>query len=91
MGKYSDISITWNGDVTSTSGWGQYARSILEPLIKGGASVRLELMQPTRPEAILSDWWGEQFKILSKNQPGMMRINHGGLHNKSKSATGGPT
>ena len=79
--KYKDLSITWRGDVTSYSSIAQYSRGILEPLIKGGASVRLELTRPSSPEAVLSEWWVENFKSLTKAQPGKTTIVAGQVGN----------
>lgn len=73
--KYRDIIITWKGDITSYSGTAQYARALLKPLILGGASVRIEMQPPIKPECELDPWWVEQFKILSKNSPGELIIN----------------
>ena len=72
--KYKDIHITWRGDVTSYSGTGQYARALLKPLILGGASVRLEMQPPHKPECEVEPWWAEQFQLLSKNSPGDLTI-----------------
>jgi len=79
MKKYSDINITWCGDITSYSGWAQHARGVLEPLINGGANVRLEMVQPGRPETKLPKWWEETFGNLSKASPGNLAICHGGI------------
>jgi glycosyltransferase involved in cell wall biosynthesis len=88
--KYQDISITWEGDVTSTSGWAQHARGIIKPLVDGGASVRVNMLKPSRPEQLLDAWWEEHFKILTKAQPGVVKINHGGFQNANPNPGGGP-
>jgi hypothetical protein len=89
--KYNDISITWEGDLTSMSGWARHARSIVRPLVEGGASVHLSLKQPGRPEIELDDWWGEHFTTLSKASPGYVKVNHGSIGNVNRNVTGGPT
>lgn len=91
MADYKDISITWAGDISSTSGFAQYGRSILKPLVQGGASVQLEMLPAARPEQKLDPWWEEHFQVLKKNVPGILRINHGSPFNKKKNITGGPT
>lgn len=88
--KYQDVSITWEGDITSISGWAKHARGLLRPLIEGGACIRLNMLSPTRPEVRVSKWWEEQFDKLPKNDPGMVKINHGGIANISRNPTGGP-
>ncbi len=91
LNKYKDISLTWEGDVTSMSGWARHARALLRPLIEGGASVKLNLKQPGRPELRLGPWWEEQFGILTRSTPGFVQINHGPINNINKNITGGPT
>lgn len=88
--KYQDISFTWEGDITSISGWAKHARGILRPLIEGGASVRLSMLSPSRPEVRVSKWWETQFEKLPKNPAGMIKVNHGGVSNISRNPTGGP-
>jgi glycosyltransferase involved in cell wall biosynthesis len=88
--KYSDISLTWEGDITSMSSWAQHVRAILKPLVLGGASVRINIQQPTRPERVLDKWWEEQFGILTKAEPGLVKFNHGSVSNTSPNTTGGP-
>lgn len=88
--KYQDISLTWEGDVTSISGWAKHARGILRPLIEGGASIRLSMLSPSRPEVRVSKWWERQFEKLPKSPAGMVKVNHGGVSNISRNPTGGP-
>jgi hypothetical protein len=91
MDKYKDISITWEGDVTSTSGWARHARGLLRPLIEGGAQVKLLFKKPSRHEVKLDVWWEEQFKIASKASPGLVHIIHGNPFNPGRNPNGGPT
>jgi len=81
--KYRDINITWKGDITSYSGTAQYARALLKPIILGGASIRIEMQPPIKPECELDPWWVEQFKILARNSPGELIINCGPLERLS--------
>jgi hypothetical protein len=74
--KYSHLSLTWFGDITSCAEEAQYARTILEPLIKGGAKVRLELLNSGMLPEELTPWWTETIPKLTQAHPGLIRINH---------------
>jgi hypothetical protein len=88
--KYSDVSFTWSGDVLSISSYAQYARAILEGLIKGGATVRLELTKPVKPPADLSPWWHETIQKCTKINPLYVKINHCEPTAASGNILGGP-
>ena len=88
---YKNISITWTGDITSISGSAQHARRMLEPLIEGGAHVKLEPRNPSAPEVKLSSWWISSIEKLTQSAPGMVCINHGHPGQMRKNEIGGPT
>lgn len=89
--KYENYSLTWRGDLTSISSAAQHARRILKPLIDGGAHVKLEPMQTSRPPGDIEGYWDEQFKARSRIAPGIIHINCGAPDMQSKNPTGGPT
>lgn len=41
MGKYSDLKFDWFGEITAKMGYGLQARRMLQPLIEGGATIKL--------------------------------------------------
>lgn len=88
---YKDISITWTGDITSIAGSAQHARQLLEPLINGGAHIKLEPRKPGVPEIQLTPWWIDTIQRLSQAPPGMVCINHGHPKQMRKNEVGGPT
>jgi hypothetical protein len=90
--KYDDIYLTWRGDVTSTHAMAQHARNLLEPLIKGGASVRIESINPyNKRPADLSPWWNETLKTSTATPVGIVKINHCDPAHATKNESGGPT
>jgi hypothetical protein len=88
--SYEDIAFTWTGDVTSISSYAQYARALLEPLIKGGATVRIEPMRPVKPNADLPQWWHETLQKCTKIGPLYTKISHCEPHQASANIMGGP-
>lgn len=90
MNKYSDLSLTWFGDITSVGEEAQYARAILEPLILGGAKIRLELVNSGIQGAELSQWWHETIAKLTQTQPGFIKINHCNPDKGAPNPIGGP-
>jgi len=88
--KYKNLSLTWFGDVTSISAEAQYARSLLQPLIEGGAYVKLEPMDSGLPPADLSSWWVATLGINTKYQPGFVKINHSKPPKVTANILGGP-
>jgi hypothetical protein len=77
MNDYSKVSITWRGDISSIHGHSQHARSIIKPLIKGGASVRLENINLfNKAPADLDTWWVDRLKDAQRVPPGRMKIWH---------------
>lgn len=90
MDKYKDVSLTWFGDITSIGGRAQYARSLLEPLIKGGAHVKLEPANFGLPPADLSSWWHDAINNGTKISPGFVKINHSHPAHVTANILGGP-
>ena len=88
--KYSDLLFTWFGDVTSISGDAQYARAVLEPLIREGASVKLEPANFGAQQADLSDWWHKKLQEHTRMQPGFVKINHCRPNQATPNVLGGP-
>jgi hypothetical protein len=88
--KYNNYSLTWYGDMVSISGPAQYARAILEILIKGGAKIRLEPMNSGAPMADLDSFWQEQLPKLTRTPPGFVKINHCKPHEATGNPSGGP-
>lgn len=88
--KYSHLSLTWFGDITSCSGAAYYARSILEPLIRGGASIKLEPANFGAPQLELSPWWTDTLNRLVQSQPGYIKINHCSPEQVTANVLGGP-
>lgn len=64
---------------------------MLEPLIRGGAAVRLEPIKSDRPQTKLSQWWQDTINERVKAPPGMISINNGTPDQNRKNPTGGPT
>jgi len=90
MNQYSDISLTWFGDITSISSSAQYARALLEPLIKGGAMVKLEPANFGIPQADLQPWWHTAIQTRMNAMPGMVKINHCAPNQATPNILGGP-
>lgn len=88
--KYSELSLTWFGDVTSIGEEAKYARAILKPLIDNGAKIRLELLNSGLPQENLSPWWQETLVRLTQNQSGFIRINHCNPDKGTNNPLGGP-
>lgn len=77
INNYSDVSITWRGDVASIHGHSQHARSVIRPLIEGGASVRIENVNLfNKPPADLNPWWVDRLKDAQRVPPGRIKIWH---------------
>jgi hypothetical protein len=91
MDTYKNISLTWEGDITSMSSWARHARGLLRPLIEGGAHVKLIFQKPSRPEVKLDSFWEEQFTIAPRASPGLLKVNHGPPKNLNRNPVGGPT
>jgi len=91
MGKYSDISLSWYGDVTSIAGNAQHARALLKPLIEGGAYVQLIPIKTSMPAIDLGKWWEAKLQECSRNSPGMVMVNHTRPGIIKKNNIGGPT
>jgi hypothetical protein len=87
---YSEVSLTWRGDISSIHGHSQHARSILLPLIQGGASVRLENVNMfSKPQADLDEWWIDKLQNAQRVPPGIIKINHGDPKHSSPNESGG--
>jgi len=87
--EYSDISITWHGDVTSISGYAQHARKLLTPLMFGGASVRIEPIKTANPQ-VKDDQWNRLLSSAINSPPGIVNINHCGPGSGKPNPNGGP-
>lgn len=70
MKDYSDLTFDWCSEITAKMGYGLQARRILEPLINGGANIKLiadeDYLQPFMK--IDDPYWNKQIE-LSKNKP----------------------
>ena len=89
--KYEDFFITWRGDIISHHGMAQHARNLLEPLIKDGASVKFEVINPyNKRQSNLSPWWEKQLKNNNNVPNGIVKINHCDPQYASPNETGGP-
>jgi len=88
--KYSDVSLSWFGDVTSISSNAHHARSIIRPLVEGGANVKLMPFRTGRQEVELDPWWKEHIKGLTEASPGLVMINHGQPGQYRPNDMGGP-
>ena len=91
MKDYSNLSFTWNGDLTSVSGTAQQARNMLRPLIEGGAHVRLEHMPINRAQEPMNEWWNNTLNTCRQVSPGLIRINSVHPSQGKPNPTGGPT
>jgi len=91
MSNYSDISLTWFGDVTSNTGQAQYARALLEPLIKNGAHVKIEPVNSGATQADLQPFWHEVIPRSIRNQPGIVKISHCQPKQATPNIFGGPS
>tara|TARA_R110002074_G_scaffold402324_1_gene607105 strand:+ start:168058 stop:169257 length:1200 start_codon:yes stop_codon:yes gene_type:complete len=58
-GKYSDIHIEWQSEITAKMGYGLQARRMLKPLIEGGANVKLIPDEDYLPEhmKLVDPYW----------------------------------
>lgn len=70
MKNYSDLKLTWLGEITSKVGYGVRARRILKPLIEGGADIKLIPDEDYLPEhmKIKDPFWLSLIE-QSKNKP----------------------
>ena len=88
--KYKDLSLTWAGDLTSISGPAQFARSLLRPLIEGGALIKLEPINSGLPQIEADPFWSPTIERLVKVQPGFIKVNHCPYGAITMNVLGGP-
>lgn len=88
--KYKDLSLTWAGDITSISGPAQFGRSILRPLIEGGALIKLEPINSGLPQIEGDSFWSTALDRLVKVQPGFIKVNHCPYGAITMNVLGGP-
>ena len=75
MNKFENIYLTWHGDVVSNTGTAQYARGILEPLIKKGATIKINNINPyNKPPTDLTKWWVDTLNKSATTPPGLVQI-----------------
>lgn len=89
--QYKQYSFTWHGDVTSVSSTAQHSRRLIEPLIKGGAHVRIQPTKAPRPQEKMTPWWDEKIKAAMQAPPGLIHVNCTPPDAGIKNPTGGPT
>ena len=75
MSKFENTYLTWHGDVISNHATAQYARGILKPLIKNGASVKINNINPyNKAPANLDKWWAKTLNENNTVPPGLVQI-----------------
>lgn len=86
----SNLSITWQGDITSIAGSAQYARSIIKGLRDLGVSIKLEPLPATLPQADLDEYWINAYSQMMSASPGYVKISHCNPMQGTPNIFGGP-